>query len=65
MCPRLSRLVALLAAVVPAFWIGLSPVCGESPVPASLAASGVAIAPRDAAFFSATLRLQEQWQQNQ
>jgi hypothetical protein len=62
MCPRLSRLVALLAAVVPAFSIGLSPVCGESPVPAPLAASGAAIAPRDAAFFSATLRLREQWQ---
>jgi hypothetical protein len=59
---RLSRLVPLLAAMVPAVWLGLSPVCGESPVPAPLAASGVAIAPRDAAFFSATLRLREQWQ---
>lgn len=62
MSRRLSRLVALFAAVVPAVWLGSAPVCGESPVPAPLAASGVAIAPRDAAFFSATLRLREQWQ---
>ena len=61
MCPRLPCLV-MSCAVAAAAWFPTSPAGAEPAAPGPLARTGVAIVPRDAAFFSATLQLREQWE---
>jgi hypothetical protein len=62
MCPRLPSLVKFLLVAATAAWLPPSHAGAEPAAPEPLARTGVAIVPRDAAFFSATLRLREQWQ---
>jgi hypothetical protein len=62
MCPRLPCLVMSVAVAAAPSWLPSSHAHAEPAGPRPLAQTGVAIAPRDAAFFSATLRLREQWQ---